>query len=92
MRRMRLLVAAAMVLAAMMALAGPASAKENGATFIAESCANDHTISPPADFVILPLQGTTVATPSPVGVEKTVCAPQPTGGKNQTGGGVVEPF
>jgi len=72
-----------MVVAAMLALAGPASAEEKkGATFRPDSCANLHTIMPPADFVILSLQGTTVETPTvenPSAVDVEKCAPKPTG-------------
>ena len=82
MKRMPLLLTAAMVVVALMALAVPASA---ATTFVADSCANLRTIQPPAEIVIEP-QGTTLTTPS--GEEK--CAPKPTGGPNRTEGGDIE--
>jgi hypothetical protein len=83
MRRILLVLTLAATMAAMMALAGPASANGEGTTFVADSCENLRTIVPPEEFVILPLQGTTVTTPS----EQKICAPKPAGGPNRTGGG-----
>jgi hypothetical protein len=78
-----LVATAILVLVATTALASPAFAQGDGATFAANSCGNLHTIVPPAPFAIEINQGTTVTTPS----NQDICAPKPTGGKNQTGGG-----